>query len=94
MYFVFGHGLRVTLDLDGIIGCCLLVAPLAFSYSSGDGVSADWGYSLLPDQPIFVLLWSSPEEHGMLARLMAPERVWFALTRKSTLHSSADSLLN
>jgi len=89
----FGHGLRVALDLDGIIGCCPLVAPSSFPYSSWDGVSADWGYSLLPNRPIFVLLCSSPEEQGRLARLMAPGKVWFALTRKSTLHSSAEIAL-
>ncbi len=56
-------------------------------------MSADWGYSLLPNQPIFVLLCSSPEGQGRLARLMAPGKVWFALTRKSTLHSSAEIAL-
>ena len=48
-------------------------------------MSTDWGYSLLPNRPIFVLLCSSPEEQGRLAR-----PVWFALTRKSTLQSSTE----
>ncbi len=42
----FWHGLRMALDLDGIIGCCPLVAPSSFPYSSWDGTSADWGYLL------------------------------------------------
>ena len=89
----FGHGLRVALDLDGIIGCCPLVAPSSFPCSSWDGVSADWGYALPSTRPIFVLLCSSPEEQGRLAGLMAPGKVWFALTRKSTLHSSTELAL-
>ena len=32
----FWHGLRVALDSDGIIGCCPLVAPSSFMYSSWD----------------------------------------------------------
>ncbi len=79
----------MVLDLDSIIGCCPLVAPSSFPYSSWDGIQADWGYSLLPKLPIFVLLCSSPEEQGRLARLMAPGKVWFALTRKSTLHTES-----
>jgi hypothetical protein len=58
-----------------------------------DGVSVDWGYSLLPNRPIFVLLCSSPEEQGRLARLMASGKVWFALTHKFTLHSSTELAL-
>jgi hypothetical protein len=52
----FDHGLRVALDLDGIIGCCPLAAPSSFPYSSWDGVSADWGNLFLPNRKIFVLL--------------------------------------
>jgi hypothetical protein len=44
----FWHGLRMALDLDGIIRCCPLVAPSSFQYSSWDGNSADWGYLLRP----------------------------------------------
>ena len=56
-------------------------------------MSADWGYALLPNRLIVVLLCSSPEEQGRLASLMAPGKVWFALTRKSTLHSSTELAL-
>ena len=85
-----GH---VALDLDGIIGCCPLVTPSSFPYSSWDGESADWAYALLPNRLIFVLLCSSPEEQGRLTSPMAPGKVWFALTRKSTLHSSTELAL-
>ncbi len=33
----FWHGPRMALDLDGIIGCCPLVTPSSFPYSSWDG---------------------------------------------------------
>jgi hypothetical protein len=52
----FWHGLRMALDLDGIIGCCPLVAPSSFPYSSWDGTSADWGYLLRPGRPVYDLL--------------------------------------
>ena len=69
------------------------MAPSSFPCSSWDGVSADWGYALPSTRPIFVLLCSSPEEQGRLASLMAPGKVWIALTHKSTLHSSTELAL-
>jgi hypothetical protein len=39
----FGHGLRLALNPDDIIGSCPLVAPSSFPYSSLDGMSPDLG---------------------------------------------------
>jgi hypothetical protein len=56
----FWNGIRVALESDGIIGCCPLVAPSSFMFSSWDGVSADWGYQLHPRRPVIDLLRASP----------------------------------
>ena len=69
------HGLRVALDSDGIIGCCPLVAPSSFMYSSWDGVSTDWGYQRQPSRPIFDLLRSSPEEQRFLSNWFLQDQV-------------------
>jgi hypothetical protein len=45
---------------------------LAFSYSSWDGGSADWGCSLLPNQPIFVLLCSSSDRQSEVVFFIKP----------------------
>ena len=89
----FWHGLRVALDSDGIIGCCPLVAPSSFMYSSWDGVSPDWGYQQQPSRPIFDLLRSSLEEQRFLSSWFQPDQVWFALTRRSTLEQSIKQVL-
>ncbi len=47
----FWNGIRVALESDGIIGCCPLVAPSSFMFSSWDGVLPDWGYQLHPSGP-------------------------------------------
>ena len=84
----FWNGVRVALNSDGIIGCCPLVAPSSFMYSSWDGVSTDWGYQLQPSRPVFDLLRASPEEQRFLSNWLRPDQVWFALTRRSTLEQS------
>ena len=81
----FWHGLKVALDSDGIIGCCPLMAPSSFLYSSWNGVSADWGGQLQPRRPVFDLLCASPEEQRSLCGRLRPDQVWFALSRRSTL---------
>jgi hypothetical protein len=60
----FWNGLRVELELDGIIGCYPLVTPSSLPYSSWDGMSADWGCQLLPKRPIYDFLCASPELQG------------------------------
>jgi hypothetical protein len=75
----------MALDLDGIIGCCPLVAPSSFPYSSWDGTSADWGYLLRPGWPAYDLLCASPEEQQRFSRRLKVDISWFALTRRSTL---------
>jgi ribonuclease HI len=89
----FWHGLRVALEADGIIGCCPLVAPSSFMYSSWDGVSTDWGYQLQPNRPIFDLLRSSPAEQRFLSNWFRSDQVWFAVTRRSTLERSIRRVL-
>jgi hypothetical protein len=63
----FWHGLRVALGSDGIIGCCPLLAPSSFMYSSWDGVTTDWGNQLYPSSPTYDLLRSTPEEQLFLS---------------------------
>ena len=89
----FWHGLRVALDSDGVIGCCPLVAPSTFRYSSWDGVTTDWGYQLQPSRPVFDLLRSSPEEQRFLSNWLRSDQVWFALTRRTTLAPSTKRAL-
>ena len=89
----FWNGIRVALESDGIIGCCPLVAPSSFMFSSWDGVSADWGYQLHPRRPVIDLLRASPEEQGSLSNWLRPGQVWFALTRRSTLEQSVKRVL-
>jgi len=81
----FWHGLRTALNLDSIIGCCPLVAPSSFPHSSWDGDSCDWGYQLRPNRLMFDLLCSPLGEQRRLCKLMSPDKIWFALTRRSTL---------
>ena len=81
----FWNGLRVELELDGVIGCCPLVAPSSLPYSSWDGMSADWGFQLQPKRPIYDFLCASPELQQRLAWKLTAERPWFALTRRATL---------
>jgi len=81
----FWNCLRVELELDGIIGCCPLVAPSSFPYSSWDGMSADWGYQLQPKRPIYDFLCAPPELQQRLAWRLTADRPWFALTRRATL---------
>jgi hypothetical protein len=79
-----------ALASDCIIGCCPLVAPSSFLQSSWDGVSVDWGYLLRPSRPgpISDLLSSSPEEQRCLSNCFRLDRVWFALTLRTTLEQS------
>ena len=81
----FWHGLRIALNSDGVIGCCPLMAPSSFAFSSWDGMSADWGYQLRPNRPVFDLLCASPEQQLRLSKRMQADQVWFALTRRRTL---------
>jgi ribonuclease HI len=81
----FWNGLRVALELDGIIGCCPLVAPSSLPYSSWDGMSADWGCQLLPKRPIYDFLCASPELQQRLVWKLTADKPWFALTRRATL---------
>ena len=92
----FWHGLRVALDSDGIFGCCPLMAPSTFPYSSWTGLvgSADWGYQLHPRRPVFDLLCASAEEQRSLASRMRPDQVWFALSRRSTLDQNTKVILD
>jgi len=84
----FWHGLRVALDSDGIVGCCPLMAPSSFPYSSWTGSSADWGSQMQPRRPVFDLLCASPEIQHSLSGRLRPDQVWFALSRRSTLDRS------
>jgi hypothetical protein len=49
-------------------------------YSSWNVVSTDWGYQLLPSQPIFDLLHSWSKELRFLSNLFRLDQVWIALT--------------
>ncbi|MFM9151927.1 MAG: hypothetical protein ACKOPU_06645, partial [Candidatus Planktophila sp.] len=84
----FWHGLRVALDSDGIVGCCPLMTPSSFPYSSWTGSSADWGSQMQPCRPVFDLLCASPEIQHSLSGRLRPDQVWFALSRRSTLDRS------
>jgi hypothetical protein len=81
----FWNGLRVELDLDGIIGCCPLVAPSSLPYSAWDGMSTDWGCQLLPKRPIYDFLCAPPELQQRLAWKLTADKPWFSLTRRATL---------
>ncbi len=81
----FWHDLRVALNSDGVIRCFPLAAPSSFPFSSWDGILAKWGYQLRPSRPGFDLLCASPEEPLRLSRRLQADRIWFALTRRSTL---------
>jgi hypothetical protein len=83
----------MTLDLDGIIGCCPLVAPSSFPYSLWDGTSADWGYLLRPGRPVYNLLCASPEEQQRFSRRLKVDISWFALTRRSTLDRTVKQVM-
>ena len=89
----FWHGLRVALDSDGIVGCCPLMAPSSFPYSSWTGFSADWGSQLQPRRPVFDFLCASPEEQHSLSGRLRPDQIWFALSRRSTLDRSIKQVL-
>jgi ribonuclease HI len=89
----FWHGLKIALDSDGIIGCCPLMAPSSFLYSSWNGVSADWGGQVHPRRPVFDLLCASPEEQRSLCGRLRPDQVWFALSRRSTLDMNTKRVL-
>ena len=89
----FWHELKVALDSDGIIGCCPLVAPSSFPYSSWTGGSADWGYQLQPRRPVFDLLCASPVEQRSLSGRLRSDQVWFALSRRSTLERNTKLVL-
>jgi len=90
----FWNGLREALGLDGIIGCCPLMAPSSFQYSSWNGVSAEWGFQLRPCRPIFDLLRYSPDEQRSLLGRLRQDQVWFALTRRSTLGRNLEQELH
>ena len=81
----FWHGLKTALNLDSIVGCCPLVAPSSFSHSSWDGESCDWGYQLLPNRRMFDLLCTPLGEQRRFCKLMSADKLWFALTRRTTL---------
>jgi hypothetical protein len=49
------------------------------------GKSADWGYQLRPNRPVFDLLCASPEQQLRVSRWLKADRIWFALTRRSML---------
>ncbi len=64
------HGLGVTLDLDGIIGC---FAPWWLRHRSNTRrgmvhAAADWGYLLRPSRPVYDLLCASPKEQQHFSR--------------------------
>ncbi len=84
----FWHGIRVVLDADGIIGCCPLMAPSSFAYASWTGSSADWGSPDRSSRLIYSLLDTTPDPGDLQqsrSHRLQPDRVWFALTRRSNL---------
>ena len=81
----FWHGLKTALNLDGIVGCCPLMAPSSFPHSSWDGESCDWGYQLRPNRRMFDLLCTPLGEQRRFCKQMSADKLWFALTRRSTL---------
>jgi hypothetical protein len=91
----FWHGLRIALNLDGVIGYCPLMAPSSFAFSSWDGMSADWGYQLRPNRPVFDLFCASPEliSVASLSKRMQADQIWFALTRRRTLDRGVNQVI-
>jgi hypothetical protein len=83
----------MALDLDGIIGCCPLVAPSSFPNSLWDGTLADWGYLLRPGRPVYDLVCASPEEQQRSSRRLKEDISWFALTRRSTLDRTVKQVM-
>jgi hypothetical protein len=59
----------VLAPADSIVGCCPLVMPSAFMYSSWDGVTTDWGDQLQHNRQIYNLLNFSPEEQHFPSNL-------------------------
>ena len=89
----FWHGIRVALNADGIIGCCPLMAPSSFAYASWTGTSADWGSPDRSSRLIYSLLDTTPELQQSLSHRLQPDRVWFALTRRSNLDRGVKRVL-
>jgi len=89
----FWAGLQKALDSDGIVGCCPLVAPVAFSFASWDGTSVDWGHGLQPKRLVYSLLGATPQDQQRITRQLAGEQVWFVVVRRATLDHKAKQTL-
>jgi len=92
----FWSGVRAALDADCIVGCNPLVAPSSFQAAIRSwGALEGWGHSwaVPPSRVVYCLLTQSPEEQRMLARPLAANSVWWALTRRSTLDPEVKAIL-
>ncbi len=69
------------------------MALSSFAFSSWDGMSADWGYQLRPNRPVFDLLCASPEQQLRLSKRMQADQIWFALTRRRTLDRGVNQVI-
>ena len=87
-------GLKTALALDGIYGCCSLVAPSSFQRSISDWSKAEWwGQRLLSARPLYNLLCLTAPEQWHMRRDLRSDQEWYALTRSGTLGSQKKALL-
>ena len=89
----FWTGLQKALNSDGIVGCCPLVAPVAFHFASWDGISVDWGHGLQPKRPVYSLLGATSQEQQRLTRQLGGGQVWFVVARRAALDNSTKQML-
>jgi ribonuclease HI len=69
------------------------MAPSSFAYASWTGTSADWGSPDRSSRLIYSLLDTTPELQQSLSHRLQPDRVWFALTRRSNLDRGVKRVL-
>ena len=84
----FFKGLKTALALDGIYGCCPLVAPSSFQRSVIDWSRAEghgWGQLLLSARPLYNLLCLMAHKQWRMCRDLRSDQEWYALTRSGTL---------
>ena len=90
----FFKGLKTTLALGGIYGCCPLVAPSSFQKSISDLSRAEgWGQRLPSARPMYNLLCLTASEQWQMCRNLRSDQEWYALTRSGTLGSQTKALL-
>ena len=90
----FLKGLKTALALDGIYGCCPLVAPSSFQKSISDWSRAEgWGQRLQSARPLYNLLCLTAPEQWHMCRNLRSDQGWYALTRSGTLGPQTKALL-